>query len=179
MNTAQETPGVSSFEFLREQIADLHSGAPRKIVAGHLDLGPDLWLSTDPAGRAAMECRPIDEGFALELADGDSGSWCSLGMRLPVAQMETALYIGVLVDLGCETVVSYTPTLRYRLHDGGFLDVPAQGPAVLAGGRREVLSYIPLSRERLADAAACELNLFFHDNAFAAEIFRFEPVLIL
>lgn len=167
------------FEFLRKQVADLSSGDPRRIVAGHLDLGPDLWLSTDPSGRGAMECRPTDAGFALDLAEGDSGRWCSLGMRLPVAPMVSARFVGVLVDLGCETFVSYTPTLRYRLRDGGIHDVPTPAPVALAGGRREVLSHIPLSPDRLAAADVCELNLFFHDNAFAAEIFRLDPVLIL
>lgn len=162
---------------LRGQIAHLREGGPVTVTAGHLDLGPDLWLSTDPAGRATLSCQPLDEGIALRLEGGDSGGWAALGMRLPVEALKQARYLGLLVGLNGGDVISFTPTLRYRYRDG-MADVPTPGPVILAGGPREHLSHIPIASEQLDRATGCELNLFFHSDSFVAEFTMIEPLLI-
>lgn len=162
---------------LRGQLAHLREGDPVAVTAGHLDLGPDLWLSADPAGQAELSCQPSDAGVTLHLEGGDSGGWAALGMRLPLEALKQARYLGLLVRLSDGDVISFTPTLRYR-HPDGVTDVRTPGPVILAGGAREHLSHIPLAPEHLDRATGCELNLFFHNDSFAADFTAIEPLLI-
>lgn len=163
---------------LAEQIDGLTAAPEARITAGHLDLGPDLWLSMDPAGRAAMTCLPAEAGFILRLEEGDSGAWACLGMRIAPQALQGARYLGLLVALRSGDVISFTPTLRY-VRAEGTQDVPAATPVLLAGGPREHLSHIPVDPGQLDSATGCELNLFFHSNAFVAEFARIEPLLIV
>lgn len=169
---------VETFDALRAQFGHLWECDPVSVISGHLDLGPDLWLSTDPAGQGQLSCRPSGEGFALRLEEGDSGAWAALGMRLPVAALKPARYLGLLVGVRESDVVSFTPTLRYHFVEG-MTDVPTSAPVVLAGGLREQLSHIPIDPGHLDRATGCELNLFFHTDAFVAEFSAIEPLLIL
>lgn len=178
MSELQQMPQAGALAPLREQIGRLTEAAEAKVRAGHLDLGPDLWLSTDPAGRGELSCQPSSEGFALRLEAGDSGAWSALGMRLPVAALKSARYLGLLIGLRSGDVFSFTPTLRYY-HPEGLTDVPTAAPVILAGGPREHLSHIPLDPEQLDRATECELNLFFHTDSFVAEFSGIEPLLIL
>lgn len=174
-NSSLDAP--EGFAKLREEIARLQEAAPATVTAGHLDLGPDLWLSADPAGQAELSCQPSDAGVTLHLEGGDSGGWAALGMRLPLEALKQARYLGLLVRLSDGDVISFTPTLRYR-HPDGVTDVHTPGPVILAGGPREHLSHIPLAPEHLDRATGCELNLFFHNDSFAADFTAIEPLLI-
>ena len=169
---------VDVFAEIRTGIAALAQAKEATVTAGHLDIGAGIWLSADPAGRAMMRCQPAQEGFTLELENGDSGAWACLGMRLLPAALTSARYLGLLVALHGGSAVSFTPTLRY-FRTGEPLDVAAARPVVLAGGAREHLAYIPIDPALLDGATGCELNLFFHSNEFTAEIARLEPLLIL
>lgn len=174
MNDAQNTPPAATFTDLRRQIGLLSEAPETTVVAGHADLGDSLWLSADPAGQARLTCQPIKDGFILQLAEGDSGAWACLGMRFAPDRLAGARYLGLIVAQRAGDVVSFTPTLRY-LQPEGFHDVPGQ-PALMAGGSREHLSYVPVDPDLLAAATGCELNLFFTGNAFAAEFARIEPL---
>ncbi len=180
---AQDMPETGVFTRVQSQIANLLDGEAVTLTAGHLELGPDLWLSADPAGRAVMSCQPSGDGFILRLEEGDSGAWACLGMRLPVETLKQtrykqARYLGLLTVLRNGDVVSFTPTLRYY-HAEGVQDVPTALPVILAGGPREHLSHIRLDPDQLAKASGCELNLFFHTNSFVAEFSGIEPLLII
>ena len=129
------TPDTRSFPNLLDQIAALHGADPAEIRAGHLDLAPGLWLSTDPAGQGRLACAPAPEGFRLTLEQGDSGRWAALGMYLPRDKLESARYFGLLVRASTDTVFACTPTLRYNLEQGGFEDSPTR-PMVLSGATR-------------------------------------------
>lgn len=168
------------FTELRTGIAALAQAKEATVTAGHLNIGPDIWMSTDPGGRATMRFQPAqDDGFILGLEEGDSGAWASLGMRFPPAVLTSARYLGLLMVLRDSSgAVLFTPTLRY-FRPGGQHDVAAAQPVVLAGGAREHLAYIPTDPALLDGATGCELNLFFHSNSFTTEIARLEPLLIL
>ncbi len=180
MTNSAMPPGPGAFEDLREQIEALRSGADHVVIAGHRDLGPALWLSCDPAGRAEMTCRSSDgdAGILLRLEAGDSGAWAALGMRLPVEVLRKGRYLGLLVRLQTGDVFSFTPSLRYFMSEG-INDVSAPVPVILAGGPREHLSYIPIDSDLLEQASGCELNLFFHSDSFVAHFSAIEPLLIL
>lgn len=169
---------MATLAALREQIDALRSEVEYTVTAGHRDLGPDLWLSCDPAGRAVMSCQSSDEGAVLRLEGGDSGAWAALGMRLPVEALKQARYLGLLVGLHAGDMLSFTPTLRYHTSDG-MVDVPTAVPVLMAGGTREHLSYIPLDQDLMAQTRGGELNLFFHTDSFVAEFSVIEPLLIL
>jgi hypothetical protein len=169
---------MATLAALRGQIDALRSEVEYTVTAGHRDLGPDLWLSCDPAGRAVMSCQSSGAGVVLRLEGGDSGAWAALGMRLPVEALKQARYLGLLVGLHTGDMLSFTPTLRYHTSDG-MVDVPTAVPVLMAGGPREHLSYIALDHELLARADGCELNLFFHSDSFVAEFSAIEPLLML
>lgn len=171
-------PATEALKNLRHHIEALKDAPERHIVAGHLDLGPDLWLSSDPAGRASMSCHPTGEGFVLRLEEGDSGAWAALGMRLSPEDLKQGRYLGLLIRLRSGDMLSFTPSLRYY-HSEGMQDVTTEAPVVLAGGPRENLSHIPLDPEQMDRATGYELNLFFHVNSFVAEFSVIEPLLIL
>ncbi|PCH75605.1 MAG: hypothetical protein COC12_00225 [Rhodobacteraceae bacterium] len=178
MEEKQETPDTRAFAGLLDQVAALHEGTGGTATAGHYDLGPDLWLSADPAGQAVMGHVPCEGGVRLSLEAGDSGAWVCLGMRLPVEILRNGRYLGLLVEARAESLLSFTPTLRYFPKGGGLQDVPVPAPVLLAGGAHEHLSYIPIDPERLEAAWGCELNLFFHNDVFTADFSRIEPLLI-
>lgn len=167
---------VGAFAALTAQIDALEGGAVR---AGHLDLGPDLWLSTDPGGRATLTCQPGERGISLRLEAGDSGAWAALGLRLPVEILARGRFLGLMIEATARDALSFTPTLRYVARDGGSGDVAPPEPVVLAGGTRRHLAWLPLDHDRLAASRVCELNLFFHNDAMQLEIARLEPLLIL
>jgi len=170
-------PMVRAFAQLHEQIAALAEAGEVTARAGHLDLGPDLWLSADPAGQAELSCQPSDAGVTLRLEGGDSGAWAALGLRLPVEELKQGRYLGLLIRVQDGDMVSFTPTLRYYYAEG-MTDVPTAAPVILAGGPREHLSYIPFDPERLDRATGSELNLFFHTDSFTAEFTAIEPLLM-
>lgn len=169
-----------AFSHILDQLSALQEGS---VTGGHLDLGPDIWLSCDPAGRAVMSCRPAEPGFKFTLKAGDSGAWACLGMRLNPETLRAGRSLGLMLGVESENLLCCTPTLRYFLKAGGMQDVPASAPVVLApvapaSGAREHLSYIPLDADQLAEASGCELNLFFHVDVFAGSFTKLEPLLI-
>lgn len=176
MTQTETSSEGGAFAALTAQIAALQGGAVR---AGHLDLGPDLWLSADPGGRATLTCQPEEGRMVLRLEAGDSGAWSALGLRLPVETLARGRYLGLMVEATARGALSFTPTLRYVAGGGGTVDVAPPEPVVLAGGPRRHLAWLPLDRDRLAASRACELNLFFHNDAMQLEIARLEPLLIL
>lgn len=176
---AEEAERRETLAELREQIGALFRGGEEaSVVAGHLNLGPDLWLSCDPAGRTKMLCRPGDQAAVLQLGGGDSGAWAALGLRLPRAALERARYLGLRIGMRTGDIVSFTPTLRYYLPDE-MVDVPTPVPVILAGGPREHLSYIPVDHDLLDRARGAELNLFFHTDSFVVELTALEPLLMI
>lgn len=178
--TDLETPvALPALKALRDQITALREGAPKEVLAGHLDLGADLWLSCDPASQTRMLLAPMEEGLSLEVTAADGGHWTCLGMRLQPGELAQARRAGVLVSLHSDGMVSYQPSLRYFLPEGGFQDRAAASPVVMAPGAREMLSHIPVDAELAACATGCELNLFFLDNDLRAEGLRFEPLMML
>ena len=179
MEHQQDMPAAPAFPGLSDQINALQGMAQATVTGGHHDLGPDLWLSSDPAGQTVMSCGPGEHGVRLTLEAGDSGAWACLGMRLPPEVLRRGRYLGLLLDVRAEGVISFTPTLRYFLADGGMHDEAAPMPVLLAGGARTHLSHIPLDPDRAQQARGCELNLFFSSDAFAAEFAKIEPLLIL
>lgn len=163
---------------LGRQLAELAEKDERHIKAGHLELGPDIWLSCDPDGQGEMTCRPGPDGFELQLEHGDSGAWACLGMRFGASALTGMRYLGLLLAMRGRDMVSLTPTLRY-FHNGGVRDVPTASPVTLAGGAREYLAHIPVDAEELARATSCELNLFFLRDAFTGTFEKIEPLRIL
>jgi len=174
----KDTVQADTFATLRAQLAGLAQAEQTQVTAGHLDLGPDIWLSADPAGRAEMICQPSEGGVVLHLREGDSGDWACLGMRFPPAALAGARFLGLLVALRGGDVVSFMPTLRY-LHEAGVRDVPAAAPVTLVGGAREHIAHIPIDHADMENATGCELNLFFLRDRFVAEFEKIEPLLIL
>lgn len=173
-----ETRAEAAFAALHDQIAALRDGAGGSVTAGHRDLGPDLWLSGDPAGRATLACQPGGEGVLLRLEAGDSGAWAALGMRLPVEVLARGRYLGLMIEAASRGAAAFTPVLRY-LAEGGLHDVGTPEPVVLAGGRRRHLAWLPIDHDRLAATRACELNLFFHNDGMELDIARLEPLLLV
>lgn len=167
-----------AFAALAAQIAALHDGPGQVAAAGHRDLGPDLWLSTDPDGQGVLSCQPSEAGFLLRLENGDSGAWAGLGLRLDPGVLAGGRYLGLLIGTVGGGTAAFTPTLR-TIAEGGHHDSGTPDPVVLAGGRREQLAWLPLDPARLAAARACELNLFFHSDRAEIDIARLEVLLML
>lgn len=184
MENAHARPETRAFADLLDQIAALRDGAVTgpvtgtvtgTVTGGHHDLGPDIWLSGDPGGRAVLTSAPCEGGFRLSLEAGDSGAWACLGMRLPVDVLRGARYLGLLIEVAAGDVMSFTPSLRYFLAQGTE-DVPTPAPVFLAGGARAHLAHIPLDAGLLAGSAQCELNLFFNSDHFEVDFIRLEPL---
>ena len=178
MEELQDISQNRAFAHLLDQLAALSEGASGTVTAGHHDLGPDLWLSADPAGQTVMSYRSSEHGVRLSVEAGDTGAWACLGMRLPIETLRQGRYLGLLVAVACETLISFTPKLRYFFKDGGLQDNTTPAPVILAGGSREHLAYMPLDPQRLQAASGCELNLFFNNDAFVADFLKIEPLLI-
>jgi len=177
--TASDTPApFPMLEVLRDHIAVLSEGAAQEVLSGHLDLGPDLWLSCDPAGQTRMQINRDEAGLRLEIDGGDSGGWTCLGMRLQPAELARARHVGLLLSLRSAGMVSYRPTLRYFKPEGGFQDVATTAPVVLLPGARENLAYIPIDQALATRATGCEFNLFFLEDGVRAEALHLEPVLM-
>lgn len=174
MKDQHNTPAFST---LATQIDALMQGQSATIRSGHCDLGPDLWLSTDPAGQALLSCTTTETAFHLTLENGDSGSWASLGMHLPRKTLSRGRYFGLRMNMTCEETASFIPTLRAITEEGKFIDIPS-APVVMAGGTRDTLSYVALDHTLLALSSRCEFNLFFQTDHFSGEIHALEPLLI-
>lgn len=165
-----EEQAKTGLEALRAQIGALTTRAPAGARAGHSALGDDIWLSTDPAGRATLACQGREAGgFSLALTEGDSGGWAALGLRLPAGALAGARYLGLMVEAQSATPVTFTPTLRTAAGD-----TPAPEPMITAPEPRARLAWFPLDPDHREDA--CEINLFFHDDTAALDILRLEPL---
>lgn len=153
---------------------------PAEIRAGHHDLFPGLWLSSDPKGESRMELHPLEGGFRLVLDKGDSGAWACIGLQIRPEILKPARYLGLMVALGGAggTVVALQPMLRY-FHGDHMEDVPSPAPLLLTPGAGPRLAHMPLVADKLESAGGCELNMFFNSNAFDAEFVQLEPLLIL
>lgn len=134
-------------------------------------------MSTDPEGQAKLTCAPATEGFELTLENGDSGLWASFGIRLELPQLRAARYLGLLAAAESGDLLIYTPTLRYCLENGGFIDCAAT-PVVCAGGDLEQVSHIPLNPDLLARSDGCEFNLFFQTAQFRATFRKIELLIM-
>ncbi len=189
MEDAQSAGQADVFTRLRDQLAGLgHKSASdpeKRVRAGHLNLGPDIWLSTDPSGGGEMVCRPADQGFELHLSGGDTGKWACLGMRLEPGALSGLRYLGLLTALRGDAVVAFYPTLRYFAASGDVHDVTTALPVVLTGGGgggsagRAHFAHIPIEPARLEGVTGCELNLFFLRDSFAVTFERIEPLRVL
>lgn len=171
MGEDEQTQG--GLEALRTQIKALASHAPAGARAGHSALSDDIWLSTDPAGRATLACQGREDGgFSLALTEGDSGGWAALGLRLPAGALGQARYLGLMVEAASPAAASFTPTLRIA---GG--DIPATEPMIAGPEPRARLAWFPLDPAHAG--AACEINLFLHDDTATLDLLRFEPLLMV
>lgn len=188
MQGTEETKGqvqADSFTRLRTQLAGLADGPEKRVQAGHLDLGPDIWLSSDPDGQAELICRPSGDGFEIALSGGDSGKWAGLGMRFGPSALNGMRYLGLLTALRGGGMVAFRPTLRYFLKEGGVRDVSSEMPVVLSGAEggdavgQAHFAHIPVEAETLQAATGCELNLFFLRDSFAVTFDSIEPLRIL
>lgn len=176
MTQATAAPAFANLQTLLDALRTQGAITAR---ATHTDLGEGLWLSCDPEGQAAMVCSPEGEGFRLAMTKGDSGRWASFGMRLPLDMVARGRYLGLLIETFPEATTSFSPSLRYRFHDGGTQDASTPDPVVLPVGLRQTqLIYIPIDSGLLDRAADCELNLFFHENQAELVVTRIEPLLI-
>lgn len=178
MTQAETIAQNVSFPTLLSQIAGLTRDIELTANAGHMDLGEGLWLSCDPDGQTKMTCATAETGFRLTLEQGDSGKWSSFGMRLPIEVLSRGRYIGLLIEARTSELVSFTPSLRYRLKGGEIADRSPALPVLLLAGHRTDLSHIPLDPELLERTAQCELNLYFHTDRMALDIIRLEPMLM-
>lgn len=168
----------AAFADLLEQISSLKDGKAAHVKAGHVDLGPDLWLSADPEGQTEISVVPSDGGFTLGLNEGRSGGWACLGMRLSPAVLLTGRYLGLLITIRSSMPVEVTPSLRCYFADAPFVDTPSPTPLALPAGTHTQVVHIPLDGEALAAAEGGELNLFFHSDTIYAEILALEPLLL-
>ena len=165
-----EEQAKSGLEALRAQIAELADRAPAGARAGHSALGADIWLSTDPAGRATLACQGREAGgFSLALTEGDSGGWAALGLRLPAGALSGARYLGLMVEAKSPTPVTFTPTLRTPAGD-----TPAPEPMIATPTPRARLAWFPLDPAHRE--GSCEINIFFHDDTATLDILRLEPL---
>ncbi len=170
MSDEQPQTGMAG---LQAQIAGLGEQAGAGTRAGHRDLSADIWLSTDPAGHATLACKAREGGgFSLALTDGDSGGWAALGLRVPAGALEGARYLGLMVEATSPAGATFTPTLRLP----GGQDTPAPAPMIATPTAQARLAWFPL--EPAHREAACEINLFFHDDAAALDILRLEPLVM-
>ena len=177
MSETLDKPQVAAFPGLLGQIAALSKGKDRSVTAGHLDLGPGLWLSCDPAGQTVMGCRPDARGFRLSVEAGDSGAWACLGMRLPPETLGRGRYLGLLSETEAAALIAFKPSLRYHL-EGGMQETALPEPVVLPSGRRTHLAHLPIDPALRARATGCELNLFFQTGRIDALVLKLEPLLI-
>lgn len=187
MKDTQNPDQADEFAHLREQLAGLGTASgpdsEKRVRAGHLDLGPGIWLSTDPNGGGEMMCRPSDQGFEMHLRRGDSGKWACLGMRFGPGALRGLRYLGLLTALRGDGMVAFHPTLRYFGEGGGVHDVATAMPVILTGGGqgpgRAHFAHIPIEADRLEGVTGCELNLFFIRDSFAVIFDRIEPLRVL
>lgn len=179
MTELDSSVALPALNALRDQLSALAEESPREVRAGHLDLGADLWLSCDPESRTRMHLAPGEGGLRLEVTEADSGRWTCLGLRLQPQELAQARRVGILVSLRSGGMVSYRPSLRYFMPEGGFQDRATAAPVVMVPGPREELSHIPVDAELAARATGCELNLFFLDNDLRVEALSLEPLLML
>ncbi|WP_158971859.1 hypothetical protein [Chachezhania sediminis] len=173
----QAHDGSVAFAGLMDQIAGLGTGEPVAVTGGHADLGPDLWLSTDPAGTAELAVEPRDEGFALSLVRGNSGGWACLGMRIAPEVVARGRYVGVLLRLRSDALVSIRPTLRYFPEGQPLVDVAAE-PVVLPAGTHTALAHIPVDADLARRSGRAELNLYVHTDTMRADVLALEPLLL-
>lgn len=184
MEDTQDAPQADEFTGLRGQLAGLATveGSEKRVRAGNLPLGPDIWLSTDPKGSAEMICRPADQGFELLLSGGDTGKWACLGMRFDPGALVGLRYLGLLTALRGDGMAAFHPRLRY-IGDADSQDVATEMPVILNGGGqgpgRAHFAYIPIDAARLEGVKGCELNLFFMRDNMAVIFDRIEPLRVL
>lgn len=176
LDSAVSLPALAA---LRDQISALNDGPAQEVRAGHLGLGPDLWLSCDPDGQTRMVIAPDGAGLRLTVEAGDTGRWSSIGMRLQPAELQQARSVGLALTQRSAGLISFRPTLRYFLPEGGFHDVSTPDPVVMAPGARDLRSHVPVDAELAARVRGCELNIFLLDDGLCAEDLRFDPLLML
>ena len=154
--------------------------APAEVRAGHHDLFPGLWLSTDPKGEGRMTLHPLENGFRLTLDKGDSGAWACIGLQIRPEVLKPARYLGLMATLGGAggAMVALQPMLRY-FHGDHMEDVPSAAPLLLTSGAGPRLTHMPLDPDKLESAGGCEVNLFFTGDGFEADFTQLEPLLIL
>lgn len=176
-DTSADLPGAPAFAALCDALAALSHTPRHEVTAGHLDIGPGLWLSCDPGGRARMSLAGGD-GFTLELERGDSGRWACLGLRLDPEILRGGRYLGVLIEARCQGSAVINPVLRYLPARGPHHDTGPDLPMVMAPGPQSCLRHIAIAPDRLADIRDSELNLFFQTDRAELHITKLEPLLM-
>lgn len=181
--TEQPMPGEAPLSPLAAEgarLAALVSDAPQVTGSvGHHKLTEGLWLSTDPAGSAALSCTPTEAGFRLSLEGGDSGRWVALGCTLSLEDLRQGRYMGVLTRGVAEGFLSYRPSLRWLWPEGGHQDVFSNDYMLSPGGGFEHLAHMPIDRGAAERSKGAELNLFFQGDRFSVEFHGIEPLLMI
>lgn len=172
-----DMPDRASFPNLCQQINTLRNAEAQEAQAGHRDLAPGLWLSTDPAGTGVLACAPGKDHFKITLKAADTGRWAALGLGLSIEKLRTARYFGLLIKGGAATPLALTPALRFHFKDAPATDIQAT-PVILAGTPRQQLAFIPIPADLADRAHGSDCNLFFQSGEGSAEIQTLEPVLI-
>lgn len=178
MSDVEKNNHIAAFGEIIHQFQALNNGAAAVSNGEHRDLGAAIWLSCDPKGHARMSCHPQETSFRLSLSGGDTSAWTCIGIRLHEPLVREGRFVGLLIEAENDRLISYTPKLRYFLRNGQLHDAAAAAPSILPGGRREVLSYIPIDPNMAQQSSGYELNIYFHNDALEASIWRLEPLLI-
>lgn len=166
------------FGDINAQLDVLREQPPSTVRAGHLNLGPAVWLSCDPRSKTTMSCSPAGSGFRLEWDSADSGNWTCLGMRLPPEVVARGRYLALRIDTETQEPIAFSPCLRYHFANEPMKDVCTLNPVLLPSGRRVTFAHIPIDADLMARVSGSELNFFFQSNAGVLPIMRLEILLM-
>lgn len=167
-----------AFEAENARLAGLATHEAVDRAAPRQDLGPHVWLSSQPDAGTELGFAPADEGgFMLRMDTAGQSGWVSLSWTIGFDTLRTGRYVGLIAQVVSDGLFAFRPCLRL-LQAGGFRDTFAPRHMASSGGAHLLQGHIPIPHELIPDSHGAEIHLFFSGDAFAARIERMETLLM-
>ncbi|MEP3334408.1 hypothetical protein [Sedimentitalea sp.] len=171
------TAPTPAFETENARLAALADHDAVDLATPHQDLGPHIWLSSQPDSGARLGFAPTEGGFLLRMETAGQSPWVSLSYSLDFATVQSGRYVGLILQVVSDGLFAFRPCLRL-LKDEGYRDVFADQHMASSGGAHLLQGHIAIPQDQIADSRGAELHLFFSGDAFEARIERMETVLM-
>jgi hypothetical protein len=177
---APAAPPARPFGPENAALAALGTIKPVRRVRPLHALADRIWLNYAEEADVVATVQPGagGTGFILQLEERDTSPWFSLFWDIDLATVQGGRYIGLLTTIRSPGFLCYRPCLRLLMPEGEMRDIFPREYVVSSGGEAEQLSMMRIDPALAAQAVGAQMQVFFQNDSFIAEIRSVETVLV-